>query len=35
METLLGGTVGKAHVDQSKCIAHGDKFCEYVIKLGR
>jgi len=35
METLLGGTVGKAHVDQSRCVAHGDKFCEYVIKLGR
>jgi predicted ArsR family transcriptional regulator len=35
METLLGGTVGKAHVDQTKCVAHQDKFCEYVIKLGR
>ena len=35
METLLGGTVGRAHVDQTKCVAHRDKFCEYVIRLGR
>ncbi len=31
METLLKGTVGKVHVDQVKCVAHGDRFCEYLI----
>ena len=31
METLLKGTVGKVEVTQNKCVAHGDKFCEYSI----
>jgi len=35
METMLAGTVGKAHADQTKCVAHRDKFCQYVIRLGR
>jgi predicted ArsR family transcriptional regulator len=35
MKALLGETVGKAHMDQSKCVAHGDKFCEYAVRLGR
>ena len=35
METLLKGTVGKAHVDQTKCVAHHDEFCEYVIRVGK
>jgi len=35
METLLRRTVGKARVDQTKCVAHNDKFCEYVIRLGK
>jgi len=35
METLLKGTVGRAHSDQTKCVVHGDRFCEYVVRLGR
>jgi predicted ArsR family transcriptional regulator len=35
METLLRGTVGRAHADQTKCVAHRDRFCEYVIRLER
>ncbi len=35
METLLKGTIGKASVDQMKCMAHDDKFCEYVIRVGK
>ena len=35
METLLGETVGRARADQTKCVAHRDRFCEYVIKLER
>jgi predicted ArsR family transcriptional regulator len=35
MKTLLEATVGKARMDQSKCVAHGDKFCEYMIRLGQ
>lgn len=32
MESLLKGTIGKAHVDQTKCVVHKDAFCEYVIR---
>lgn len=35
METLLKGTVGKAHVDQTRCVVHNDSYCEYVIRVGR
>ena len=35
MESLLKGTVGKAHVDQTKCVVHKDAFCEYVIRTGK
>jgi predicted ArsR family transcriptional regulator len=35
METLLGGTVGRAHAEQTKCVAHRDRFCQYVIRLER
>lgn len=33
METLLKGTIGKAHADQTKCVVHNDRFCEYLIKV--
>jgi predicted ArsR family transcriptional regulator len=35
MESLLKGTLGKAHVDQTKCVVHKDAFCEYVIRTGK
>lgn len=35
METLLKGTVGKAHADQTKCVIHQDKFCEYLIRVAK
>lgn len=35
MESLLKGTVGKAHVDQTKCVVHNDTFCEYLIRVGK
>ena len=35
METLLKGTLGKAHADQTKCVVHNDRFCEYVIRVAK
>jgi len=35
METLLKGTIGKAHADQTKCVVHNDRFCEYLIKIAK
>lgn len=35
METLLKGTVGKAHAEQTKCVVHSDSFCEYLIRVER
>jgi predicted ArsR family transcriptional regulator len=35
METLLKGTLGKAHADQTKCVVHNDMFCEYLIKVAK
>lgn len=35
METLLRGTVGISHAEQTKCVVHNDKFCEHVIRLGK
>lgn len=35
MESLLKGTVGKARVDQTRCVVHKDAFCEYVIRTGK
>ena len=35
METLLKGTVGKAHAAQTKCVVHHDRFCEYVIRFAK
>lgn len=35
MDTLLKRTVGKARADRITCIAHDDKFCECVIRLGK
>jgi len=31
-EAVIKGTIGKADVDQVKCIAHGDPYCEYTIR---
>ena len=35
METLLKGTIGKAHADQTKCVVHNDGYCEYVIRVAK
>ena len=35
METLLKRTIGKARVDETKCVAYNDRFCEYVIRVGK
>jgi len=35
METLLNGTLGRAHADQAKCVVHNDRFCEYVIRVAK
>mgnify|MGYP001099209014 CR=1 FL=1 len=35
METLLKGTLGRAHADQTKCVVHNDKFCEYLIRVAK
>jgi len=31
-EAAVKGTVGKAEIEQAKCIAHGDPYCEYTIR---
>jgi len=35
METLLRGTLGRAHADQTKCVVHNDRFCEYLIRVAK
>jgi len=35
METLLKGTLGRGHADQTKCVVHNDAFCEYVIRFAK
>ena len=35
METLLKGTLGRAQADQTKCVVHNDRFCEYVIRVAK
>lgn len=34
-EAAVKGTMGKAEVEQAKCVAHGDPYCEYVIRATR
>ena len=34
-EAAVKGTIGKADVEQAKCVAHGDPYCEYVIRAVR
>jgi predicted ArsR family transcriptional regulator len=34
-EAAVKGTIGKADVEQAKCVAHGDPYCEYVIRAAR
>lgn len=34
-EAMVKGTIGKAEIEQAKCIAHGDPYCEYVIRSPR
>jgi predicted ArsR family transcriptional regulator len=34
-EAIIKGTIGKADVRQTKCIAHGNPYCEYVIRSQR
>jgi len=35
METLLKGTLGRAQADQTKCVVHNDRFCEYLIRVAK
>ncbi len=34
-DAIIKGTIGKADVKQTKCIAHGNPYCEYVIQSPR
>jgi len=34
-EAAVKGTIGKADIEQAKCVSHGDPYCEYVIRRAR
>ena len=34
-EAIIKGTIGRADIQQAKCIAHGEPYCEYVIRSPR
>lgn len=34
-EAIIKGTISRADVQQAKCIAHGDPYCEYEIRSAR
>lgn len=34
-EAAIKGTIGTAEIEQARCIAHGDPYCEYVIRSSR
>jgi len=34
-EAAVKGTIGKAEIEQARCIAHGDPYCEYTIRSSR
>jgi len=34
-EAVMKGTIGKADVEQARCAARGDPYCEYVVRSSR
>jgi len=34
-EAVMRNTLGRARIEQAKCIAHGEPYCEYTIRSSR